>query len=233
MDIKPTNGSHNDKPCWRKNGVWGNEKPRCEKLKFVEHCRSCDVFETAARAAIVDSSTDFSSRGDALSIDDLVQRQRLSGDKSILPFRLGKYCFAIPSSKIVTIYDQIQIHSIPFNRNPTIKGVVAISHEIYTFVNIIELLSLPPSSNVDVRNSVRGLYKRILVVDLNSRIIAFYVDEVYQIFRYYHQAVNEELSEEFLKSVGKGRLLEEEDWCGDCHILDVDKMARKFENTFL
>ncbi|MDH5257722.1 MAG: chemotaxis protein CheW, partial [Gammaproteobacteria bacterium] len=215
------------------NGIWGNEKPPCEKLKLVEHCRNCDVFAEAARAEIVKDSVDFYSDGDALSIDDLVQKQRLAGDKSILPFRLEKYCFAIPSKKIITIHDQIPIHSIPFNRNPVIKGVVAINHEIYTFVNIVDLLSLPPSEKSEIHEKTRGFYKRVLVVDFDSRILAFYVDEVYQIFRYYHQAVNEEMPGSFLNSVSKGRLLEEKDWCDDCHILDLKKISSEFENTFL
>ena len=222
-----------EKPCWRKNGVWGNEKPRCEKLKFVEHCRSCDVFEAAARATIVDGAGGLHEAGEALSIDELVQRQRLAGDKSILPFRLEKYCFGIPSNNVVTIHDHIPIHSIPFNRNSLIKGVVAINHEIYTFIDVVALLALPPFEKTDPQNFVRGLYKRVLVVDFNSRILAFYVDEVFQIYRYYQQAVNEELPGSFIGTTSKGRLLEEKDWCGDCHILDLERISNEFENTFL
>ena len=135
MIDKNNNSPFYDKPCWRKNGVWGNEKPRCEKLKFVEHCRNCNVFEDAAREALVEGATDYVSDDGSFSFDDLIQKQRLSGDKSILPFRLEGYCFSIPTTKIVTIHDHVPIHSIPFNRNPVIKGVVAINHEIFTFIN--------------------------------------------------------------------------------------------------
>jgi len=221
------------KPCWRKNGIWGNETPRCEKLKFVEHCRNCDVFEDAAKDAINSDSTKVGVDGELLSFEELVQRQRSSGDLSILPIRLEQYCFAIPCNRIITIHDHIPIHSVPFNKNPVIKGVAAINHEIFTFVNIVELLSLPPSEKQDTSGREIGLYKRALVVDFNSRILAFYVDEVYQISRYYEPAVNEELPGSFLNVVSSGRLLAEEEWCGDCHILDVEKVSNEFERTFL
>ncbi len=222
-----------EKPCWRKNGVWGNEKPRCEKLKFVDHCRSCNIFEEAARAAMVAGSVDQEEIDEGLTIDDLVQRQRLAGDKSVLPFRLKQYCFAIPSNKIITIHDQVPIHSIPFNRNPVIRGVVAINHEIYTFVNFSQLLSLPPAAQGDLQDKTRRLYKRILVVDFNSRILAFYVDEVYQIYRYYKEAVNEEKTKNIFSKISEGYLLEEKSWCDDCYILDLKKISSEFENTFL
>ena len=223
-----------EKPCWRINGVWGNENPRCEKLKFVGHCRNCDVFEDAARAAIVEGSEEFSNTGDSsLSFDDLVQQQRLSGDRSILPFRIEESCFAVPAKKIITVHDHIPIHSIPFNRNSVIKGVVAINHEIFSFVNIVELLSLPPAEKIASKNVIRGRYKRVLVVSIESRTIAFNVDEVYPIFRYYRQAVNKEIPGSFLQSLTKGRLLKENDWCDDCHILDLDSLSNEFENTFL
>lgn len=220
-----------NKPCWRKNGVWGDEKPRCEKLKVVEHCRNCDVFEQAARAVIVDDVTENHPGNETLTFDDLVQRQRLSGDKSILPFRLGQYCFAIPATHIVTVHDHVPIHSIPFNLNPVVNGVVAVNHEIFTFINIVELLSLSFAEKTDGQAIVRGLYKRILVVDFDSRIMAFYVDEVYPIYRYFHQAVNEELPGDFFQTLSQGRLSKEGTWCDDSHILDLEKIADKFENT--
>lgn len=231
--ISANNRVVDDKPCWRINGVWGNEKPRCDKLKFVGHCRNCDVFEDAARATIVEGEGHAEYSGDSLSFDDLIQQQRLSGDRSILPFRLEESCFAIPTNKVITIHDQIPIHSIPFNRNSAVKGIVAINHEIFSFVNIVELLSLPPAEKTESKNLVRGLYKRVLVVDFNGRTMAFYVDEVYPIFRYYRQAVNEELPGSYLQSLTKGRLLKENDWCSDCHLIDLESVSNEFENTFL
>jgi len=245
-DFRFAESAVTDKPCWRVNGVWGNAQPRCEKLKFVAHCRNCDVFESAARAAIVENF-DVSGPGKAsVSFDDLVQQQRLSGDKSILPFRLESYCFAVPANKIITIHGKIAIHSIPFNRNPVIKGVVAIHHEIYSFVNIVELLALSTveknkkqktkADGVDNKgseNPIKGLFKRVLVVDLNARKIAFYVDEVYPIYRYYHQAVNEVTPGSFFHAIAQGRLLKETGWCSDCHILDLDVLSNEFESSFL
>ena len=234
MDLKIKNSAlNNEKPCWRKNGVWGTEQPRCEKLKFVEHCRYCEVFEDAARGAMVGHTSETDDENMSLTIDDLVQQQRLEGDKSILAFRLEKYCFAIPSNKVVTVHEQTPIHSIPFNRNNVIKGVVAINHEIYTFVNIVQLLSLPPVDDSMFEEKPRGIFKRALVIDFGNRTLAFYVDEVYQIYRYYNQSVNEELPGSFLHAISKGRLLKEKSWCDDCHLLDLEKISSEFERTFL
>ncbi len=219
-----------DKPCWRINGVWGNEKPRCEKLQFISHCRSCDVFEQAAREAMAGSP---GVNPATSSIDDLVQQQRLSGDKSILPFRLEGFCLGIAVDKIVTIHDHIPIHSIPFNKSTVIKGVVAINHEIFSFINAAELLSLPPVDKADFKNVSKGLYKRVLVVNFNKRVMAFYVDEVYPVYRYYRQAVNENPEAISLVSFTHGRLLADSDWCSDCYILDLELLSNEFESSFL
>ncbi len=222
----------NTKPCWRRNGTWGDEKPRCDKLKFVEHCRNCSVFENAAREAMSTDNVEKGFNGELLSFDALVQRQRSSGDVSILPVRLEQYCIAIPCSQIITIHDHVPIHTVPFNLNSIVKGVVAINHEIYTFINFGSLLSLPPATKSKLKNREIGLYKRVIVVNFDSRIMAFYVDEVYPIFRYFEAAVNELASDSFLQHLSSGYLLEEKEWCGDCHIVDFLKVSKIFEKTF-
>lgn len=217
-----------EQDCWRRIGIWGAESTRCEKLKFVKHCRNCDVFEQAARVSSFERRKN--SSGDELSIDELIEKETLAGNKSVMPFRVNNLCFAIASSAILTISDQVAIHSIPHNSNPVIKGLVAINHEVYTFISLRRLLNL--DQRTSDKNKLHSLYKRTLVVDLGDRTVVFYVDEVYQIHRYFEKNILPGENSSGLK-VFQGELKNKGDWCSDCYLLDLNLLARKLEATSL
>ena len=218
---------NNQQDCWRRIGIWGNESTRCEKLKYVKHCRNCEVFEQTARVALTERRKNAKSK--ELSIEELIEKESLAGNMSVMPFRIENKCFAVPSSAVLTISDRVAIHSIPYNTNPVIKGLVAINHEVYTFVSFTKLLNLGPrklSANVQ---KLHSLFKRTLVVNLEGRTIVFYVDEVYPIYRYFEKNIQASEENSSLAPVLSGILKNKGDWCSDCHILSLSLTSRQLE----
>jgi len=205
--------------CWRRIGIWGKESNRCEKLKHVKHCRNCDVFESAAREAVLERH--LSMGDDALTIEELIEKETREGDKSMMPFRLGNLCFALPSGAVLTIHDQVAVHSIPHNVSAVIKGLVAINHEVYTFIDLAKLLDLEPNQKDAGDTKLQSLFKRALVVDLAGRTVVFYVDEVYQIHRYFQKDMR--LVDKKLPGADlmQGMLVNNQNWVGNCNLLDL------------
>ena len=227
MEDDKKNEEANQQDCWRRIGIWGNESTRCEKLKHVKHCRNCEVFEQTARVALTERRKNAKSK--ELSIEDLIERESLAGNLSVLPFRIGNKCFAVPSNAVNTISDQVAIHSIPYNTNPVIKGLVAINHEVYTFVSLTKLLNLGPrklSANVQ---KLHSLFKRTMVVNLEGRTIVFYVDEVYPIHRYFEKNIQASEENSTIAPVLGGILKNKGDWCSDCHLLSLSLTSKQLE----
>lgn len=227
MSIIDFQQKHGGATCWRTYGTWSAE-PSCEKLKYVTHCRNCDVFENAARQSWENKKkakieTDVS----VFSIEDLIEKEKSAGDHSALPFRMGHHCLAVPSKSIISITDNVSSHSIPYNKNPVLKGLVAINNEVYTLVNFAHLLGLQSDKGkADPR--IRR-YKRVLVLNLMASKIAFYADEVYQIHRYFEKLVMNPVGEERSLSKLTGGILENlGEWESDCCLLDLNALEKHF-----
>jgi len=209
-----------DKSCWRKNGVWGAELPRCEKLKYFIHCRNCDVFE---RAAVESFSVALKEIEDSSILDVNIKQQ------SYLPFRLSTYCFSVPTNSVITISDQVSLHSIPFNNNGVIRGLVAINHEVYPLLNLPDLLSLKSDENIVKLRGLRKLYKRVLVVDLGEQCVAFYVDDVYPIHHFSENSIEESKSTTGLFKLTRGFLKKRDAWCDNCFLLSLSGLSIELE----
>ncbi len=233
--VKISQNQSKDSACWRLYGIWSAE-PSCEKLTYVKHCRNCDVFGNAARQSLDASSAESPPKGfGAFSIEELIEKEKVAGDNSALPFRVRGNCFAVPSESIVTITDTVAVHSIPHNKNPVLKGLVAINNEIYSLIDIALLLGVKTAPLTVTNTAKKGLFKRILVVNLGQRFVAFYVDEVYQIHRYfakYLQAVKSQSSSQANDEVlPHGILGNFGQWESDCMLLNLQTLQSTFEKS--
>lgn len=225
--IKFEQNQSKDSACWRMYGTWSGE-PTCEKLKFVTHCRNCDVFENAARQSWEKKNSKAASGLTVFSIEDLIEKEKSAGDRSALPFRVGTACFAVPSTSIVSITDNVAVHSIPFNNNPVLKGLVAINNDIYSLIDMAKLLGV--EVGLDKVSHKRGLYKRVVVVNLGQRSIAFYVDEVHQIHRYFEKFLQDVDSEgNSFGTLAAGVLDNYGQWDSDCCLLNLEALQNHFE----
>ncbi|MDX1811015.1 MAG: chemotaxis protein CheW [Gammaproteobacteria bacterium] len=225
--IKFQQNQAKDSACWRMYGTWSAD-PTCEKLKYVTHCRNCDVFENAARQSWEKQESKDKSELAVFSIEELIEKEKSAGDHSALPFRVAGNCFAVPSANIVTITDNVAVHSIPYNKNPILKGLVAINNEIYSLVNFARLLQI--NTAPDRTNLKRRLYKRVLVVDLGKHCIAFHVEEVFQIHRYFEKLVRDaEDGEVSIKELSNGFLGNFGQWETDCCLLNLEALQKHFE----
>jgi len=208
------------KSCWRRNGVWGTELPRCEKLRYVNHCRNCEVFEAAAEEA-------FSASRKAIDDGELIDESDIER-QALLPFRLSTYCLSVPANSVLTISGQVALHSIPFNANSVVKGLVAINQEVYPLLDMSALLCLDAASDVDKLKKLRGLYKRILVVNFENQSMAFYVDEVYQIHHFTEHYLLTDSSARFVRFTN-GYLKNNDAWCDNCHLLNLSELSMELE----
>ncbi len=141
--------------------------------------------------------------------------------ESLLPFRIGNQCVAVPSSAVLTISDQVAIHSIPYNTSVVIKGLVAINHEVYTFIQLDKLLGIEVNKLNSYEAELPSLFIRTLVVDFSGWVVVFYVDEVYQIHRYSKSDIMPADNNIFDVTFLQGIVENKGPWCGKCHLLDM------------
>lgn len=225
--------------CWRKIGIWSNSANRCEKLDLVKHCRNCDVFKTFTQDAMLERTELLNEQ--SLSMTGHLGLEINRGNRSIMPFRMGSVCFAVASCSVITISDQVSVHSIPYSSSSVIKGLVAINHEVYTFIDFSSLLELGVHEYGAKLKKHYSLYNRTLVVSFASRTVAFCIDEVYQIHRYFDEDIEplkQKLSGAKLLSGTKllsgskllsGIISDSGAWCSDCYLLNLDLVAEKLK----
>ena len=222
-DQQTTGGS-----CWREKGTWSSS-PSCEQLKVVAHCRNCEVFKQAAQKIFAERHKLNGNETAPFSIEDLIEKEKVIGDVSALPFRIGSTCLAVPSENVVTITDTVAVHAIPYNKSEVLKGLAAINNEIYSYLNLSRLINLDEGHKRDDKKYKRGLYKRILVVDLGSKVIAFHVDEVYQIYHYFEKSIQALTPGSAFQTLIKGLFNNEGLWDDDCYLLNLASVQAAFE----
>lgn len=166
--------------CWRRIGVWGNQKPRCNELEKVIHCRNCDVFAQAAREVFERRLQDFSPVA-AFAVDAVPDRAK--GDAACLPFRVGNLWLGLPTNSVVAIADRAPLHSIPHRQDDVVLGLVPVNGEIVIAIALPALLAQGQSAPPE--HVARGGYARRVVVAARGRRVAFDVDEVRGVQRFF------------------------------------------------
>jgi len=168
--------------CWRRIGVWGQERPRCVELERVVHCRNCEVFAQAAQAVFARRAEDSLDLAEPFT-DTVVER--VKGDAVCLPFRIGPHWLALPTASVVAIADRMPLHSIPHRRDGVVLGLAPINGEIVVAISLMALLG---ENGPELTNSAalnRGVYARRVVVSARARRVAFDVDEVRGVQRFF------------------------------------------------
>lgn len=162
-------------------------------------------------------------------IDQIIEASSDTEEFSIIPFRIHRNCFSLPTSNIVTLSGKVDVHAIPFNANKFVEGLVAINSEVYILLNVINFLSIDNHQQVNNENIVTGLYQRIAVVKLENRIIAISVDEVYPICRVQQSDIIRLTNDDLFKNVSNGYYPKNDDWIDNNYLLDLDKFSNLFE----
>ncbi len=190
--MRPMNSTNNipvvidDIGCWRRIGVWGSERPRCIELEKVVHCRNCAVFAQAARE-VFERRLQTNVSASMPPVSAVPERDK--GDAVCLPFRVGDLWLGMPASSIVAIADRTPLHSIPYRRDEVVKGLVPVNGEILVAISFLALLAHTPMSTPDLPG--RLAYSRRVVVTARGRRVAFDVDEVRGVQRYFRAQLSE------------------------------------------
>ncbi len=118
----------------------------------------------------------------------------------LVSFTVGKEIFAIDILLVKEIIRPVKITEIP-NTPHFIEGIINLRGNIITVINLREKLGLPDKE--DDNNT------RVIVVEINERIIGFIVDSVEEVVRI-SSSITEAppdslniIDTEYIKSVGK------------------------------
>lgn len=173
--------------CWNRNGVWGAEVPRCEKLDEIFHCRNCDVFSLASRQ-MLDRKLPGGYLENWASVYSLMKTSANKETRSVLVFRLGDEWLALHTQLINEVAEMAPIHRIPHQNSYLIRGLVNIRGELKICISIGSILCLERSTKYASKVQ-RNVYERMIVVSHEEHDFVFPVSEVVGIHRYHPQDV--------------------------------------------
>lgn len=148
----------------------------------------------------------------------------LSGsDTQLVTFNLGKEEFAVPILQIQEINRLVEITRVP--KSPDfVEGVINLRGKVIPIIDLRKRFSLPQSD--------LGKYARIVVVNMDGRMVGLIVDSVSEVLRLPNDAIEPPppvvagIGSEYIKGLGKleGRLL---------ILLDLSKILTKEEKREL
>ncbi len=164
--------------CWNKKGVWGDQIPRCERLKELTHCHNCDIFSQAG-SRILDRPAEQSYLDEWQA--NLEQRRfdKNIDLKSALVFRMGDEWFALPSKFVKEITHCDKHHSLPHINNNVLRGLVNVNGELILNVSLGYLFKINKSEV-----SSKYTNERYIVIEDDGESFAFPVTEVKEIIHY-------------------------------------------------
>jgi len=165
--------------CWNHIGVRGDRS--CDKLTDKSHCRHCDVYTESARN-IMRRNIPEGYLQDWAAYFAVPEATAVHADQSALVFRIGREWLSLPARLAVTIADPTNIHRLPHRSGTTLLGIVNIRGKLYPCMSLASLMGIdmqePPVQ------PGRRIYPRMLVMQLEQRIYALPVQDLYGIYRY-------------------------------------------------
>lgn len=166
--------------CWKIHGVWGNESPKCPRLKEIVHCRNCEVFISRGRRLFERELPDAykSSWTDILAVE---KEDEHSNRRTLILFRVGSEWLSLPVSVFSEIVENQIPRSVPHRKNPVFLGLVNIYGELQLCFSMHRLLHL---ENTPAENFDQQYYRPLMIViNENSHKWVFPTDFIQGILR--------------------------------------------------
>ncbi len=170
-----------DESCWRQQGVWGRQRPRCARLDEVLHCRNCEVFALAARRRFSDRA---STGILAVGSDELEARRR--GDAAVLPCLVAGHWLGFPLAVVASVEPLPAVHSLPRLGTTAIQGLTALQGALVLVISLAALLGLEAGATILPKHE-KFYCTRCLQLELAGRRVAFAVERVLDPQRYYRR----------------------------------------------
>jgi len=164
--------------CWNKIGVWGDQKPRCERLKKITHCHNCDIYSHAG-SSLLSREIDQDYLNDWKKILESPRKNKNMQYHSVLIFKIEDEWFGIPSKLIKEITYCEKYHSLPHRKNNILTGLININGELLFYVSLKNLLKTDKADD-----SNNNTHKRHIIIKDKEETYAFETDEVKEIIHY-------------------------------------------------
>ncbi len=164
--------------CWNKIGVWGDQTPRCERLKQITHCHNCNIFSQAG-SQILNRPAEDSYLAEWKNNLNQARHIRDLNLNSALVFRLGDEWFALASKFVKEITHCDKHHSLPHIKNNVLRGLVNVHGELVLNVSLGYLFKINKS---EIEN--KHTHERYIVIEDKDESFAFPVTEVKEIIHY-------------------------------------------------
>lgn len=180
---------HDDTPqieindCWNQIGVWGDKTNPCPKLADVIHCRNCEIYSEAGRAVLERKLPDEYETSWAKVYSES-KKEKISGTESITIFRLGNEWLALPTAIIEEVSDISEVHSLPHQRTPILRGLMNLRGQMSICVSLGQLLEIEKYEELEIRDARNRTYERMIAVNYNESSFVFLVSEVKSTYRF-------------------------------------------------
>ncbi len=165
--------------CWKRIGVWGRERPPCERLQTVIHCRNCEVFTRAGRT-LLEREPPSGYQAEWAGILAEEKADPPTQTLSVVIFQLGGEWLALPSGLFAEITVPRPWHWLPHRKEPVLLGLVNIHGELQICVSLQALLEIPAAESPSGDGISSG---RMVVLRIASDHWVFPADQVLGIHR--------------------------------------------------
>jgi chemotaxis-related protein WspD len=169
--------------CWKRIGVWGDKS--CPRLPHQVHCRNCEVYAAAA-ARLLDRPPPAGYWEEWTARVAAPRQSRRTGTHSVVVFRLGQECLALPVRLVQEVAERRPVRSLPHRQGRLVRGLVNVRGELLICISLGELLGIGAAPTTAPReHQGQKALERLLVAASGSERLAFPADEVYGIERYH------------------------------------------------
>lgn len=168
----------NERPCWRRNGVWGRERPRCPRLEEVIHCRNCEEYIRPGRELLERLARAHPPPAPAPQ-DEAPPPQRSPAQ---LVFRVNGNWLALPGTLILQVEASTVPRPLPHQQRTTLRGLVNVGGRLLVCLSLTDTLGiprLPPQMD----DPARGIFERLVAVEGGGLRFAFRAGEVRGLYR--------------------------------------------------
>lgn len=161
--------------CWNTIGIGGNGS--CRELTKYTHCRNCPVY-SAAGLELLDRPLAPDYRLEQTLHYAEGKKLAAPARISVVIFRLGSECFALPTTVLQEVAERRRQHSLPHRRRSIATGIVNVRGELLVCASLTRLLGF-----AETTGKANTQVEQLLVTNWNGQRVVFPVDEVLGIHR--------------------------------------------------
>lgn len=173
-----TNKTISINDCWNTIGVWGDQSPRCSRLKEIIHCHNCEIYSQAG-SQLLDRKTEDSYLLEWRNNLCEPRKEDNLDSVSALVFRMGDEWFALESKLVNEITHCDKHHTLPHVNNKILRGLVNVNGELVLNISLGFLFKI--DKGVEKNKNTR---ERYIIISDGEENFAFPVTEVKEIIHY-------------------------------------------------